>query len=67
MPDEKKSSHIDAIEPHPHGGLVVTFNNGTRYHYPDAPQHLANTCMSAPSIGQAFHHHIRQVFKGHKL
>ena len=62
-----KSTLIRAIEPHALGGLVVTFTNGSRYHYPDAPQELAQKCLSQPSVGQAFHHFIRSQYKGTKL
>ena len=67
-----KSTHIRAIEPHPDGGLVVTFEPrpgmpATRYHYPDAPQDLAQKCLSQPSVGQAFHHFIRSAYRGIKL
>jgi hypothetical protein len=66
LPDGK-SSHVQDIQPHPMGGLVVTFNTGARYHYPDAPEHLAAKCLSSPSVGQAFHNFIRSPYRGTKL
>lgn len=61
------SRQIQAIAPHPMGGLVVTFTGGARYHYPDAPEHLAEKVREAPSQGSAFHNLIRRVYKGTRL
>ncbi len=62
-----RSAHIQAIDAHPMGGVVVTFVGGQRYHYPDAPAHLAEKVKAAPSQGSAFHNFIRRVYKGVKL
>jgi hypothetical protein len=62
-----KSSHIRAIEAAPGGGVRVTFANGSTYHYPKCPPELVQKCLTAKSVGQAFHQHIRRRYQGRQI
>ena len=62
-----KSSHIREITADPNGGVRVTFANGSTYHFPKAPTDLADKCLSARSVGQAFHQHIRRKYQGRQV
>ncbi len=58
------SSNIAAVGWSQETGLVVEFNSGAVYQYPDAPQSTYGALVSAPSPGSYFYRFVRGVYNG---
>ena len=65
MPEMRSyySSHVDAAGYDPETGeLHIDWQRGTRTVYVGVPPEVARDVLSAPSIGQALHAHVRGKF-----
>ncbi len=60
------SSNIAAAGWSQETGLVVEFNSGAVYQYPDAPQSEYGALISAPSAGVYFSMFIRNRYNGER-
>jgi hypothetical protein len=60
------SSNISRIG-YQRGTLYIMFNSGVAYAYPGVPFPTYNNMAEAESVGQFFHHHIKNKFTHTKL
>jgi KTSC domain len=63
-----RSSSLQNIEHVPASGqLIITFKDGSRYHYSGVPDALVSGLMAAKSPGTFFHHNVKGKFQSKKL
>jgi len=64
----QRSSSLQNVEHVPGSGqLIITFKDGSRYHYSGVPDALVSALLAAKSPGAFLHHNIKGKFKSKKL
>ena len=67
--NEYQSSAIKELQrvPGKHGGLIIVFQNGSKWIYFDVPATTAVEMYNSESLGKAYHHLIKGNYRSQKL